>query len=66
MQPPATSSEYQPIRQSVETEHGYYPSFGHYSFIQERRADHYPLPNPPFITASPASQPSPADFPSTF
>lgn len=34
------SSEYQPIRQSVETEYGYHPSFGHYSFLQEKQEDH--------------------------
>lgn len=67
MQLPATSSGYQPIRQSVETEHRYHPSFGHYSFTPERRTDHYLvpnlfLPNPLFIPAPPASQPSSATF----
>lgn len=56
------------IRQSLETEYGYHPSFGHYSFTQQRRADEQVLnqqhtpqnpssftPGPPNLSVSQAN-----------
>lgn len=37
----------------TQAEHRYHPSFGHYLFIQEKRAEHYPLPNPLAFTSAP-------------
>ena len=35
----------------MPVKHRYHLTFGHYSFTQERRAKHYPLPNPPAYTS---------------